>query len=368
VIILAAASVGGALVRGVIRGRSSPASLVAMAAMTSWLTYDLARVPFRPLRDLHLYLGAGADALAGRSPYIDSPLTAVPNADALPFVYPPFTLPLFELLARLPTQLVEVAWLVAGVGAVIGALWGLGVRGRWLVALLAWPPAALGLVVGNVAVFSFLLLVNGLRVGAALVVGGLFKPQAGIPALWLVRERRWRSLLVGLGVLLVIGLATLPLTGWQAWVDWARALGHFGATTDLFPSMKGVSLARWFPPAVFAAAAVVAVVLAFLGRGRNGLARFGVASVVASPTLYLHGLLPILPGALSLRPDLLWFVLGVGPWIGPGLSAWLGIGIVGAALLAARTDDLAIPAGLSVAEADLHPAGSARRVWPDRDR
>ena len=365
---LAPAVIGGTLVRGPLRGIRGWTSLVAIAAVTSWLTYDVVRVPIDPLRDLHLYLNAGADALAGRSLYLDAPLATLPDNASLPFVYPPFVIPLFEALARLPRALAEVAWVAASLGAIVAGLWLLGVRGRWLVVLLAWPPFAIGVAVGNVAVFSFLLFVLGFRVGAALVLGGVFKLQSGIPALWLVRERRWRSLAVGIGILLALCLVTLPLTGWQAWFDWIQGLGHFQATTELFPSMKAASLTRWFPPAVLVAVTVIAVGLAYLGRRRNGLARFGLASVVASPTLYIHGLAPILPGALSLRPDLLWFVLGLGPWVGSGLSGWLAIGIVGLALLTAEDDDLSVPTGLSVADADLHPAGAVRSVWPDPER
>lgn len=363
--VLAPAFVGGAFVRGTLPAGRGPASLVAMAAVTSWLTYDVVAIPKDPLRDLHLYLNAALDWSAGASPYLDAPLSSIPATDQLPFVYPPFTLPLFELLARLPLLAVEIGWLAASVGAVVGGMWLLGVRGRWLLALMAWPPLALGLAVGNVAMFSFLLLCLGFRVGAALVLGGAFKLQSAIPSLWLVRERRYRSLAIGLGLLAVACLVTLPLVGWQAWLDWARALGYFQATTDAFPSMRGFSLTRWFVPAVLVAVTVLGVGLAFLGRGRNGLARFGVASVVASPTLYQHGLAPILPATLPLRVDLLWFTLGLGPWIGAGISAWLAIVIVSVGLLTARGADLEVEGGEDEAGRDLHPAGRATRVWPD---
>ena len=51
------------------------------------------------MRDLHTYLAAASDALAGHAPYIKGPLTTLPDANRNPFVYPPFTLPLFEVLA-----------------------------------------------------------------------------------------------------------------------------------------------------------------------------------------------------------------------------------------------------------------------------
>jgi hypothetical protein len=279
-------------------------------------------------------------------------------------VYPPFVIPVFQVLAVLPTRLVEVGWVLAGLASVLASLRLLGVGGRWLILMLAWPPFAIGISVGNVAVFTFLLFVIGYRVGAALVISGALKPQSAVPALWLVRERRWRSLVAGVGVVLLAGLVTLPFVGTDRWLDWVSALGHFQETTENFPAMKGFSLARWFPTAVLVAVGVVAIAVAALRGGRNGLARFGVASVVISPTLYIHGLAPILPGALTLRPTVIWFVLGVGPWIGAGVSAWVAIAIVAAALIVAKGDDLAVPSDRTGAEDDLHPAGSARVVWP----
>ena len=80
----------------------------------------------------------------------------------------------------------------------VSAFWLLGVRGRWLLVLIAWPATAVGLAVGNVASFTFLLYVLGFRLGAALVLSGIFKVQSIIPGLWLIRERRWRELALGL--------------------------------------------------------------------------------------------------------------------------------------------------------------------------
>jgi hypothetical protein len=366
VTVLAIAVAGGALVRGTTFDRRSLASVVAIAAMTSWLTYDLPRVTFRPLQDLHLYLGAFSSASAGASPYLRTPLTELAELAQPPFVYPPLTIPVFRFLARIPLPVAEGLWLVAMLAAALGGLWLLGVRGRWLVAMLGWPPIAIGVSVGNVGMVSFLLLAAGFWVGALLIVGGVFKPQSLIPALWLVRHGRWRAIALGAGIVLALALVTLPLTGLQAWFDWVASLGHFQATTDRFPAMKGFSLTRSLPAVIAILFGLVAVGLALLGRGRNGLARLGAASVVASPTLYLHGLTAILPGTLALRPELLWFVLGLGPWIGTGSSAWLAVGIVFVSLLIAGSDDLPIPSDLSPGEADIHPAGQAQRVWPER--
>lgn len=365
VTVLVAGMAGGVLVRGTAPDRRSPASLVAIAAMTLWLMYDLTRVPFGPLRDLQLYLNAGKAAAAGVTPYLQAPLDTLPDSNHLPFVYAPPTIPVLRVLAEFPLVVAEGIWIVVMLAAAVGALWLLGVRGRWLVVMLAWPPIAIGVSVGNVAIFLFLALAAGFWVGPLLIVGGYFKPQSAILAFWLVRERRWRAIAIGVGIVVALALVTLPFTGTRAWFDWAAALGQFQATTDQFPTLKALSLTHSVPLVIAVLAVAVAVGLALLGRGRNGLARLGLASIVASPTLYVHGLTALLPGALALRPELLWFVLGLGPWVGNGVSAWLAVVIVFVSLIASR-DDLPIPSDLSPGEADIHPGGRTRRVWPER--
>jgi len=363
--ILAVSIVFGGLVRGATDGRRSAASLVALASAMSWLAYDIPRLRFQPLRDIHLYLGAGSTAVDGASPYLAAPITSIAVLDRLPFVYPPITIPLFEVLASIPRPLADAIWTAGSIVAVLAAFWLLGVRGRWLLVLLAWPAPAVGIAVGNVASFTFLLYVAGFRVGAFLILSGSFKLQSTIPALWLVRERRWREIAAGVGIIAVLAVAAVPLVGLQAWVDWFNGLRYFQESVSAFPSIGGLNLARWMGSPVALAATVVAIGFALLGRGRNGLARFGFASIVASPTLSLHGLSPLLAGALILGPELLWFFLGLGPWYGHQ-SAWLSIALVGSALLIARGDDLRLPIDLSPSRADVHPAGRTGQVWPDR--
>jgi hypothetical protein len=365
-LILAVSFVFGGLVRGVTDGRRSMASIVAIAAVTSWLTYDIKTLPHQPLRDIHLYLGAGATALSGASPYLTAPISTVANPDKLPFVYPPFTIPLFELLASIPRPIAEAIWTGGSIAAVVAAFWLLGVRGRWLVVLLAWPAPAVGIAVGNVASYTFLLYVLGFRFGAAIILSGAFKVQSVIPALWLVRERRWRGIAIGIGIIALAAIISVPIVGLQTWFDWPNGLRFFQESIHSFPGIEGVSLARRFGPTLVLTLTVIAVGFALLGRGRNGLARFGLASIVGSPTLYLHGLSPLLPGALFLGPELLWFFLGLGPWSNGRIqSAWLAMGMVAIALLVARRDDLRLPSDLSPSRADLHPAAQTGQVWPD---
>ena len=368
VAILGLAIAMGGLIRGTIDGRRSMAALVAIATATTWVAYDLSRLPVQPFRDIELYLKAGATALGGASPYITAPITSTADSVNLPFVYPPFTIPLFEVLASMARPLAIGLWEAASIAAVLIAMWLLGVRGRWLLVLLAWPTLSVGIAVGNVASFTFLLFVVGFRVGAALVLSGAFKLQSIIPSLWLVLERRWRELAAGVVTVAVLALISLPIVGVQTWLDWPTGLREFQASFVRFPNLQGSSLVRWHGPAVALGITVLAIGFAFLRRGRNSLARFGLASIVGSPTLYVHGLSPLLSGALTLGPEMLWFFLAFGPWPLPFhlQSAWIAMAIVGIALHISRGDDLGVPGDLTPSRADLHPIARSGRVWPDR--
>jgi hypothetical protein len=364
--VIAIAAVAGSMIRGGRASSRDPAVLIALAAMATWVTYDVPNMVYKPMRDLHSYLAAGGDALSGHSAYLLSPLTAPPDWDRNPFVYPPSTLPLFEILARLPPLVAEVGWLAASGAAVVMGLRLMGVRGRWVVAMLAWPVFAIGLSVGNVAPFGFLCLALGYRFAAFLVVAGVFKPYSGIAAIWGIGERRYREVVLGVAVVALLVIVTIPLTGLAAWVDWARALGYFGQALDRF-DMRGPSLIGSAPAWLAVVVGVAAVGLALRRRGRNGLARFGLASIVVSPTLYLHGFAPMVPGALTLRPELFWFVLAVVPWDAwsvPVSGGWVAVAVVAAALLRSRGDGLAVPHDLSEGAADLHPAGAGGLIWP----
>ena len=365
--VIVSGAVGGSLVRGGRRRSRDPAVLVALATMSTWIAHDVSHVLHAPMRDLHSYLAAASDELTGHSAYLQGPLQATPPASHNSFVYPPFTLPLFEILTALPLHAAELLWLTISAAAVLIGLRLIGVRGRWVVVLLAWPVFAIGLSVGNVAAFGFLCFALGYRFAASLVVGGVFKVPSGIPAIWGFREGRYREIAIGIALVGLLVVATIPVTGWEAWGEWVRALGYFDQTVDRL-DMRGASLTRYLPSALVVLVGVVAIGVALLRRGRNGLARFGLVSIVLSPTLYVHGFGPLLPGAMTLRPALFWFVSAIVAWdlwgLLPVSGGWVAMAIVAAALLRSRDEDLCGPVDLSDEAADLHPVGAGRLVWP----
>jgi hypothetical protein len=342
-----------------------PAELLVVGVVAAFLIGDWVVVGSQGMRDLRLYLDAGRDFVDGGRVYATTLITSIPADRAdLPFLYPPMTLPFFGLLAALPEGPVILAWLAASLGASVLALRAFGVRWRWIPVLLLWPPFFEGMWVGNVAVPALLLFAVGPRLAAALPLSALFKLQAGVPSLWLVRKRRWSSLAIGLGLLVGLAVATLPFVGLDSWHAWIEALRLFQGFEDAVPSLYGAALPRYLPYTVFLAISLVAVGAAMvLGRGNRGLARFGIASVVASPSLYRHGFLVVLPGLLGNGETLFWVALGlgfaptsIGWWLTTSIGWWLTAAIAAVGTFRWRSP-APRPAGT------LHPLGPRREPW-----
>jgi hypothetical protein len=347
------------------RGSRAVQLLVATAGI-SWLSYFGLTILTQPFRDAGIYLEAGRQFLDGQPTYISAPLSSIPtDLTQLPFLYPPFTLPLFAALALLPGWLGLAILELACLAAVVAGLRLLGVRWILVPVLVCWPPITIGIQVGNVACFSFLVLATAWRVAAMAPMGGAFKAQTGVLSLWLVRERRWRPLATGVAAIAAIALVTLPLTGVQAYWDWFHALGFFQASLALWPSLAGNALQVLVGPGLALVLAVAAVIVALLAGRRDGLARAGIAAVAASPTVYIHGFTLFLPSILLLDAATAWGLLALTPW---WTSSWWGavanLGLLALGLTRARlaTGD---PEGVPF-DAGLHPLGRLLEPWPDR--
>ncbi|MGZ8527784.1 MAG: glycosyltransferase family 87 protein [Candidatus Limnocylindrales bacterium] len=322
--------VGVALAR-VVRGRWEPVVMLAVGTAVASLLTDLVQFNGQFLRDLGIYLRAGEHFAAGTPVYLSAILTEAPvDKTTYPFLYPPPTLPVLALLAALPRPLIEAGWLIGSAVVAVAGLRLVGLSSRWALAALLWPPFFQGLYVGNVAVPAFGLFAAAPWVGAGLVLAAAFKAYSGLAALWLVREQRFRPIGVGLVVLAGLSLATLPLVGVDAWRDWIEGLRLYAVSQPGLPALVAMGLGTYLPGPLPLIAAVVAVGWAWLARGRAGLARFGIATVVASPSLFTHGFLVALPAFLGLRPVPLWIAIGITS-VAPGLGWWLAVVLVVAA-------------------------------------
>jgi hypothetical protein len=361
-----------------LRGRWEPLVALAACGSLAMLLTDLTQFHGQVLRDLGIYLKAGEHFAAGAPAYLSQPMTTQPvDLTNYPFVYPPPTLPVFVALAALPRPLVEVTWLVGSVAAALGGLRLLGSPWRWAVAALVWPPFFQGIYVGNVSVLLFALLAAAPWLGGGLLLGAILKPYSAVASLWLVRERRFRALGAGGAAVAVVGLATLPVVGLGVWRDWLEGLRYYAESGALLPTrLIALGLSAYVPWVAAALASVAVVAWAWLGRGREGLARFGVATVVTSPSVFAHGFLLALPAFLGLRRPWLWVALGITS-VAPGLGWWMTIVlVVGATFLPglrretggpwsrpADADDAAVPADADRLDV-VHPAARANLADP----
>ncbi len=319
-----------------IRGRWEPVMVMAACTAVAAVLTDLVQYNGRFLRDVGIYIRAGEHFAAGVPVYLATALTEAPvDTTTYPFLYPPPILPLVVVLAALPRPLVDAGWLV---GSALAAAWGLrrvGLSVRWAFAALLWPPFFQGLYVGNVAVPAFALFAGAPWFGAGLVLAAVLKPYSAVAALWLARERRWGQAGAGLAIAALVVLVTLPLVGIDAWRAWLDGLRWYTVSGPAVPTLLGLSLGVYLPGWLPLVVTVAAVVWAWLGRGLDGLARFGVATVVGAPSVYAHGFLVALPAFLALRPVGLWLAVGITS-VAPGLGWWLSIVLVVVASVVTR--------------------------------
>jgi len=327
--VVAAGSLGFAAWR-----RRAPRALeaVAIVAGSAVLIGDITLLPSQALRDLDIYLRAGAAWWSGGPVYLDHLATSVPvDRSMYPFLYPPLTLPLFGFLAALPRDVVHAGWLSVSAGLALVALRSFGLSWPWALAALLWRPFAEGLWVGNVAVPVLAAFAVAPRAGSLLALPAVFKIYTAIPALWLIRERRWRAAAAAMGLVAGLGLVTLPLVGLDSWRAWLTGLAWWDASAPgLGAYASGFALERWLGRPIALAAALAVILIALRARGRDGLWRLGAATPFASPAVFAHGLLTALPALLALRPSLLWLALAATA-VAPGLVFWMALALAIAA-------------------------------------
>ncbi len=341
--------------------RLRPVEATAIIALAAMVLTDLT-MTYQPLRDLGIYLKAGQHYLAGTPVYLQAAMTERPaDLTNYPFLYPPLTLPVFGALSLLPAILAQALWVACSLGLVMVALRAMGLPPRWLIFVALWPPLFQGLWVGNVAVPALIFFALGPWLGAGLVVGAVFKSYTGIASLWLAREGRWSQLTAGVAAIGVLFLLTLPLVGVGAWQAWMEALRLYQVSEQNVPVLYGFGMPGFVPLWVFLALAAAAVLAAVRATGREGLARLGTATIVASPSLWGHGLLIAVPSMLNLRAPWLWLAIGITSAT-DGLQWWWAIGLIAASwglpALRRRAGD---------ADAPLHPLATGTGPWPKAD-
>ena len=289
-------------------------------------------LPWEPtMVDLEVYRRAGRALLDGRDVYATAP-------GELPFLYPPFAAVLSVPLAVLPQTLVELAWTVACVLALLAVLHRCGLHGRALglagaAAVLLVEPVAETLGYGQVGILLVALVVLDLVPGPRLlstVTSRRLLPQGTLTALAVAVKLTPAVLVV---YLLVVGrrraaavatAAFLAVTGASAAVA-PDASVHFWSRLGQGETGVGSSVAYYTNQSVLAdvvrtaglgstASAVgllLSAAVAALGvgaavrwhrAGEAGLAvcLCGVASLLASPISWVHHFVWVVPLAALL--------------------------------------------------------------------
>jgi hypothetical protein len=355
---LALVAAAATLAEGVARrhGRHlRPLEAGALVAAPAMVLTDL-YMSYQPLRDLGIYLKAGQHFLAGNAIYIQSQIDVRPSdLSNYPFLYPPLTLPFFGAMSLLPEIVAQAIWAGGSVALGVAALRVMGLRWRWAFLAILWPPLFQGLWVGNVAVPALALFALAPRFGGGLVMGAIFKSYTGIAALWLVRERRWSDLVAGIGLVMALVVVTVPLTGTKPWLDWIQGLRLYQISQERLPVLYGFGLMKFLPLWIAVAFAAASVVVALRAPGREGLARLGTATIVASPSLWGHGILVAVPSLLYLRPAWLWLGIAIVS-VPDGIQWWWLIVLIAASWL--------LP-GLRRSDRAAHPAATPESPWLD---
>jgi len=351
-----------------------PVEAAAVLAVAAMILTDLT-MAYQPLRDLGIYLKAGGHFLAGAPVYLQAAMTARPtDLTDYPFLYPPLTLPLFAVMAQLPTPIAQAIWEGGSLALGLAALRVFGLPWRWLVFAVAWPPLFQGLWVGNVSVPALALFALGPWLGEGLAVGAVFKLYTGLAALWLVRERRWRQLVIGAAIVVALALLALPITGVGSWGAWIEGLRVYQTSQQNVSALYGFGLPGFVPTWAFVALAAAALLAALLVSGRESLARLGTATIVASPSLWGHGLLVAVPSMLSLRAPWLWLAIGITS-APSGTQWWWAIALIAASWFApgmrraTSTEEPRVEGGARLGggagepDEPLHPLAAGAGPW-----
>ena len=282
-----------------------------------------------------LYQAAHA-ILRGDNPYhpqlIQAEAARLRAGGIVPYVasprYPPLLMLAVVPLSLLGVGVAGVLFMALSVGAVIGAMWLLGVRDWRCIAVAAVSaPALFGSWIGNV---STLLLFGTaviwrlrsheklLPVTTALVIGAkLFLWPLGA---WLLVTRRYRQLALSMVLTVVFVLAAWAVIGFAGLTSYPRMLVNVAYIGELRGSSLVTALLR-MGVSTFTARAIALAFTAVLVAAAWRLTRqpdgderaFGlivVAALIASPVIWLHSMVLLFVPIALLSPTLsvLWFV------------------------------------------------------------
>ncbi len=291
--------------------------------------------------DLEIPLRAAERWLAGGDPYPASAFSAGSGPD-LPFLYPPFLLPLIAPLTFLPRTVVFIAWWVLIVGAAYASARRLGFGLVAAAVVLLWPPYLEALLGGNLQILLFLAYVvlmhrDGRQLDPAdrerpAFVDGILGAFVGVLKVsqvhaWIyVLRRRPAAALIGLAPFVPVALVTLPVLGIDIWFDWLSQASRSGDPSWLY---IGAPLSIFVGLPVALALSALSVLAVFIVPPRRASAWIGILALIGSPALHMFSVLFLLPGMLLIRREialvaaiLVSTYVGTYIWIAIVLVAW----------------------------------------------
>lgn len=259
------------------------------------------------------------------------------------FYYPPTFAPLILPFGLLSASTATWAWIG---GSLVAFLVGVGVMPvaravRWWIVLLAGVsfPFVYAIKLGQVGPLLFLAFAIGwrwlddpIRFGASGAIGAAIKLQPGLILVWAVLTRRFRAVVVGAVVLVVLAVAATLLAGIGSWSDFLILIRTVSdpIATDKNLTPGAVAFQLGVPAATAAvvqltstAAALFALVAAVRwSTAESSYLVAVVASQIVSPILWDHyAMLLLLPVAYLLAAGR-WWALAI-----PLVTAWPLVGL-----------------------------------------
>jgi hypothetical protein len=266
--------------------------------------------------DLEIPLRAAERWMDGLDPYPASAFSA-PSGPDLPFLYPPFVLPLIAPLTLLPRELVAVAWSILLVGMAYASARRLGFGAIVAGAVLLWPPYLEALLGGNIQILLFAAYValmhrDGRQVDPAdrerpAAVDGILGAFVGalkvsqVHAWVYVLRRRPEAAAIGLVAFGLLALVLLPVVGINTWFDWLSQAGRSGDPSWLY---IGAPLSIFFGQPIAIALTVLSVLAVFVVPPRRASAWIGILTLVGAPSLHMFALLFLLPAMRLVRREI----------------------------------------------------------------
>jgi hypothetical protein len=277
--------------------------------------------------DLGIFLDAGDDLLAGRTPYQE----VEGIGHYLGYVYPPLLAFAVTPLSVLPVEVATILWALLSGACVVGGIYLLGVRDwRCYPVALLWPFNREAIEYGAIGPFLLLVVAACWRYrdrpwGASTAAGGAVALKLFLwpLALWLAFTGRAKAAALAIGAAIVLVFVPWAAIGFEGLAQYPALLQEVADQQD-FRSYSPVALFRSLGmPAAGAEAlsllcGLALLALAFVAardsgagdreRDRRSLTLVLAAALVLTPVVWPHYLVLLLAPVALARPrlSLLW--------------------------------------------------------------